>query len=79
VAGEEVDSEAPWRASRSLVGRSLASRWGAHSRNAPCPCGSGLKYKRCCLEVANREQGMARFEDAVGKRISKWGGGIVPG
>lgn len=18
------------------------------SRNAPCPCGSGLKYKRCC-------------------------------
>lgn len=18
-------------------------------RNAPCPCGSGLKYKRCCL------------------------------
>ncbi len=20
------------------------------SRNAPCPCGSGKKYKRCCLE-----------------------------
>jgi hypothetical protein len=19
------------------------------SRNAPCPCGSGLKYKHCCL------------------------------
>lgn len=19
------------------------------SRNEPCPCGSGLKYKRCCL------------------------------
>ncbi len=19
-------------------------------RNAPCPCGSGLKYKKCCLE-----------------------------
>lgn len=19
------------------------------SRSAPCPCGSGLKYKRCCL------------------------------
>jgi SEC-C motif len=45
---------------------------GALSRNAPCPCGSGLKYKRCCLEVANREQETARFEDAVGKRISKW-------
>ena len=22
-------------------------------RNAPCPCGSGLKYKNCCL---NRER-----------------------
>ncbi len=25
-------------------------REGKHvSRNAPCPCGSGKKYKRCCL------------------------------
>ena len=22
------------------------------SRNAPCPCGSGEKYKRCCLDVS---------------------------
>jgi hypothetical protein len=22
----------------------------AFPRNAPCPCGSGLKYKRCCIE-----------------------------
>jgi uncharacterized protein len=27
-------------------------RWRAASRNDPCPCGSGRKYKRCCL--ANR-------------------------
>lgn len=29
------------------------------SRNDPCPCGSGAKYKRCCLakdEVAGRQQ-----------------------
>jgi len=25
------------------------ARWRAASRNAPCPCGSGRKYKRCCL------------------------------
>ncbi|MGQ0643122.1 MAG: DUF7309 domain-containing protein [Gemmatimonadaceae bacterium] len=25
------------------------------SRNAPCPCGSGRKYKRCCME---REEGL---------------------
>jgi len=24
-------------------------RWRAAARNDPCPCGSGLKYKRCCL------------------------------
>jgi Tfp pilus assembly protein PilF len=29
------------------------------SRNAPCPCGSGKKYKKCCLslkEAETREQ-----------------------
>ncbi|MEM9327305.1 MAG: SEC-C metal-binding domain-containing protein [Bacteroidota bacterium] len=25
------------------------SRAPEPSRNAPCPCGSGRKYKRCCL------------------------------
>lgn len=24
-------------------------------RNAPCPCGSGKKYKKCCLNKANTE------------------------
>jgi uncharacterized protein len=24
-------------------------RWRTASRNGPCPCGSGEKYKRCCL------------------------------
>lgn len=26
-----------------------AARWRAVGRNDPCPCGSGLKFKRCCL------------------------------
>ena len=25
------------------------------NRNNPCPCGSGRKYKRCCLGRAARE------------------------
>ena len=25
-------------------------------RNDPCPCGSGLKYKRCCLPSAGRQE-----------------------
>jgi uncharacterized protein len=24
-------------------------RWRVASRNDPCPCGSGRKYKHCCL------------------------------
>lgn len=31
----------PFKAAASKVGR-----------NEPCPCGSGEKYKRCCLELA---------------------------
>ncbi len=35
------------------VMRELASaehhRWRTTGRNAPCPCGSGAKYKHCCL------------------------------
>lgn len=26
-------------------------------RNSPCPCGSGLKYKKCCLGRAQPEYG----------------------
>lgn len=28
--------------------------WGARmkiGRNDPCPCGSGKKYKNCCLKI----------------------------
>ncbi len=26
------------------------------SRNAPCPCGSGKKYKKCCLQNNEAER-----------------------
>jgi len=26
----------------------------AQGRNSPCPCGSGLKYKRCCALKSER-------------------------
>ena len=29
------------------------------SRNAPCPCGSGAKYKRCCARKAPAVMGRA--------------------
>jgi hypothetical protein len=34
-------------------------------RNEPCHCGSGLKYKRCCLEKDEKEQAAARAKAAA--------------
>jgi uncharacterized protein len=34
--------------------RAERQRWRAASRNDPCPCGSGRKYKHCCLAARRR-------------------------
>lgn len=34
-------------------------------RNDPCPCGSGQKYKRCCLEKDQRAQSAAFADTAT--------------
>lgn len=44
----------------------------AAARNAPCTCGSGRKYKHCCLAAEKRAASAARFDDAVGRRIQDW-------
>jgi SEC-C motif-containing protein len=44
----------------------------AAARNAPCPCGSGRKYKRCCAELLEHPERIAKQHDAVGTRIQKW-------
>ncbi|MVW76280.1 O-linked N-acetylglucosamine transferase family protein [Pseudomonas xionganensis] len=33
-------------------------------RNDPCPCGSGLKYKKCCLEKSSQTVIQQRFVEA---------------
>lgn len=38
----------PWSATRLATGHALSMSIG---RNAPCPCGSGRKYKQCCLDA----------------------------
>jgi hypothetical protein len=45
---------------------------GVVSRNASCPCGSGLKYKRCCLASEEALAREARFEEAVSLRLQEW-------
>lgn len=33
-------------------------------RNDPCPCGSGLKYKKCCLPLDSKKTGKAETDVA---------------
>jgi SEC-C motif len=42
------------------------------ARNAPCPCGSGRKYKQCCLREEQELARQAQLDDDVGKAISSW-------
>lgn len=51
----------------------------AEGRNAPCPCGSGLKRKRCCAEPARLARERAALDrirrdvlaDALAKRAEE--------
>jgi hypothetical protein len=36
-------------------------------RNDPCPCGSGKKYKKCCIETDQRAVAERRVEQAAGR------------
>jgi len=49
---------APQCAIRSVYASAMSSKTG---RNDPCPCGSGQKYKRCCLARAEAAR-LARME-----------------
>ena len=42
------------------------------ARNASCPCGSGRKYKHCCLLEEERLAKQARDDSRVGRSISDW-------
>lgn len=35
---------------KQMLSADMKSLFKNHSRNAPCPCGSGKKFKRCCLQ-----------------------------
>lgn len=46
-----LDTQQFWSAQRQRSKPAAASNFptGKIGRNDPCPCGSGLKYKKCCL------------------------------
>ena len=49
AAGPEPEKRAPLQSRKNdgAVDPKDAATWGRVSRNAPCPCGSGKKYKHC--------------------------------
>eukprot|EP00959_Pyramimonas_sp_CCMP1952_P222629 4654091-Pyramimonas_sp.AAC.1 len=40
----------PGRQAAHVPGANVISEAGSRGKNAPCPCGSGKLYKRCCWE-----------------------------
>ena len=51
IVGVEPDAPEDVRDVRKLLApdQVVARQPPAVPRNAPCPCGSGRKYKKCCL------------------------------
>jgi hypothetical protein len=42
------------------------------ARNAPCPCGSGQKFKRCCAARLRDQAADARRDERVGREAEEW-------
>jgi len=42
----------------------------APSRNDPCPCGSGKKYKQCCLDADNARARSVRLVQGTGAQLA---------
>ena len=43
----EADKRSPFMYNKQDINPQDPNTWGKISRNDPCPCGSGLKYKHC--------------------------------
>lgn len=40
-------------------------------RNGPCPCGSGKKFKKCCMDRAATNAERAAIAEAIKERINE--------
>ena len=47
----EAGYHAAFRRDGSVRGETVRRRGAVTGRNDPCPCGSGRKYKKCCMDV----------------------------
>ena len=51
VDSMEAGYQAAFRRDGSIRGETVRRRGAVTGRNDPCPCGSGRKYKKCCMDV----------------------------
>lgn len=68
-SGEKSDASVPKASPAVLEGGAAARDRLKSGRNDPCPCGSGRKYKKCCLrgdEELVQQMTAARKTEAVG-------------
>jgi len=49
VAGAEEEYLASFREDGTVRGQTVRGAGAEVGRNDPCPCGSGKKYKKCCM------------------------------
>ena len=50
---EEKEKAVPFQYAKTTVDPNDPATWGKVSRNDPCPCGSGKKYKHCHGQILN--------------------------
>jgi preprotein translocase subunit SecA len=48
----QADKTMPFKYVKTEIDPKDPNTWGKVSRNEPCPCGSGLKYKHCHGKIA---------------------------
>lgn len=68
----EIACPSTERAFAGSSGRSRRVFLKMPSRNEPCPCGSGAKYKRCCLARLDAVARELRERDALLGDVTEW-------
>jgi hypothetical protein len=51
VSGVAAAYRKRFNADGKAKGETVINRASETGRNAPCPCGSGLKFKKCCMKL----------------------------
>jgi uncharacterized protein YecA (UPF0149 family) len=51
VVSAEKAYSAGFRADGKVKGETFVNRASETGRNDPCPCGSGIKFKKCCMKL----------------------------